>query len=83
MDIIKIMQQFRRLGIPISAIFTRAARETTHTNSCGPSPTKVGHPCIGVGEDLFRFIISQYVLHYRLDEVVREPSLRGSNLIKK
>ena len=33
---VEITQYFRRLGIPLSIIFTRAAREPAHNNGCGP-----------------------------------------------
>jgi hypothetical protein len=33
--IIKITQLFRRLGITLIVIFTHAARESTHNESCG------------------------------------------------
>ena len=36
--------QFRRLGIPVIVIFTRAARSPSHNDFCGTFPIKVGHP---------------------------------------
>jgi hypothetical protein len=35
---ITIIQQFRRLGIPIAVIFPRAAREPAHSNGRVPLP---------------------------------------------
>ena len=38
--IIKITQKYRRLGLPLTIIFTCAAREPAHNTGCGPLPKK-------------------------------------------
>jgi len=40
----KNKQQFRHLGIPLTAIFIRAAREPAHNKGYGPFPEKDGRP---------------------------------------
>jgi len=40
----KNKQQFRHLGIPLTATFIRAAREPAHNKGYGPFPEKVGRP---------------------------------------
>jgi len=39
--IIKITQKFRRLGLPLTIIFTCAAREPAHNMGCGPLKKKI------------------------------------------
>lgn len=35
---IKTSQSIRRVGVPLTAILARAAREPAHVNGCGPLP---------------------------------------------
>jgi hypothetical protein len=48
---LRVTQQLRRLFIPLMLTFTRAAREPTHNDNCGPFPEKAGHPWCKVNVD--------------------------------